>query len=195
MEEKLQKLYQECINELKAININVMDNPEVGEIDVTIAKRNAKRYGCCKQEEPDKKYRSIVKQGRKRIVKYERFNKHHIEISKWVMDLNDDIIKNTIMHEIIHCIPYCNNHGKVFKRYANYINQKLGYHITRLGNKEADYKESNLELEDETSSYKYKIICKDCGQIYYRKRLQKNLIQKYRCGKCNGKLQIQGGIK
>ena len=175
MEEKLQKLYQECINELKAININVMDNPEVGEIDITIAKRNAKRYGCCKQ--------------------YERFNKHHIEISKWVMDLNDDIIKNTIMHEIIHCIPYCNNHGKVFKRYANYINQKLGYHITRLGNKEADYKESNLELEDETSSYKYKIICKDCGQIYYRKRLQKNLIQKYRCGKCNGKLQIQGGIK
>ena len=23
-----------------------------------------------------------------------------------------DIIKNTIIHELIHCLPYCNNHGK-----------------------------------------------------------------------------------
>ena len=29
-------------------------------------------------------------------------------------------IKNTIMHEIIHCFPYCNNHGSEFKKYAKY---------------------------------------------------------------------------
>ena len=48
--------------------------------------------------------------GRIKVVKYERFNKHHIEISKWVMELENNVIKNTIMHELIHCMPYCNNH-------------------------------------------------------------------------------------
>ena len=36
----------------------------------------------------------------------------------------------------------------------------------------------------------YKIKCKDCGQIYYRKRLNKNFTKKYRCGKCKGKLEL-----
>lgn len=49
--------------------------------------------------------------------------------------INDGIIKNTIMHELIHCIPFCNDHGIEFKKYANYINEKLGYNISRVGNK------------------------------------------------------------
>lgn len=48
------------------------------------------------------------------------------------MQLNKSIIKNTIMHEIIHCMPYCNNHGKEFKKYAKYINKNLGYDISRV---------------------------------------------------------------
>lgn len=190
MEEKLEALYRECIEELKSIQINIKDNPLIGKIDIRIAKRNTKRYGCCKQEKPDKNYSHIEKRGRKRIIKYDKFFEHHIEISKWVMLLNDTIIKNTIIHEIIHCFPNCNNHGKEFKKYATYINQKLGYNISRVGNKEDDYKESNLEFERESDNYKYKIICKKCGQIIYRKRLKKDLIKKYRCGKCGGKLQI-----
>ena len=188
MEEKLQKLYNECINELKTINIDILDNPLIGEIDIKIAPRTAKRYGCCKQEEPDEKSRYTVKRGRHRIVKYEKFNKHHIEISKWVMDLDDTIIKNTIMHEIIHCIPYCNNHGDTFKKYALYINKNLNYNISRLGNKKEDYEKSNIDFEEE-NDYKYKILCKECGQIIYRKRLHKNFENRYRCGICGGKFE------
>lgn len=44
------------------------------------------------------------------------------------------------MHELIHCIPFCNDHGIEFKKYANYINEKLGYNISRVGNKKVDYK-------------------------------------------------------
>ena len=29
------------------------------------------------------------------------------------------------MHELIHCMPYCNNHGKEFKKYANIINEMM----------------------------------------------------------------------
>ncbi len=190
MEEELKRLYGECVKELSSIGINIIDNELIGEIDISIAKRNAKRYGCCKHEDPNKKFYTKIRRGRNTIIKYERFKKHHIEISKWVMDLDDKIIKNTIMHEIIHCFPDCNNHGRSFKKYATYINKNLGYEIKRLGDKKADYKESNLEYEEDNENYKYKIECKKCGAIIYRKRFNKDLIRKYRCGKCNGKLQL-----
>ena len=166
--EKLNKLYSECINELANIKIEF----KCKDIVVKISKRAHKRYGCCKPEIPDSKYRKIIKRGFKFIVCYENYFKYTIEI-----------------HELIHCLPKCTNHGEEFKKYAKIINEKLGYNITRTGNKKEDFKRSNVEY-NEAEEYKYKIKCKDCGQIYYRKRLNKNLIKKYRCGKCKGKLEL-----
>ena len=188
-EQKLNTVYNRCLEELKSIGIDMQNKELIGNIDIKIPKRACKRYGCCKQEEPDKKYKIIEKRGHHKIIKYEKFQKHHIEISSWVMQLNEYIIKNTIMHELIHCIPFCNNHGKEFKKYASYINQKLGYNITTKGNAKSDYEESNLQYEED-NNYKYKIICQNCGQIIYRKRFNQNLIKKYRCGKCKGKLKL-----
>ena len=42
MEEKLNELYNECIEELKSIGINVIDNELIGEIDIHLSKRNTK---------------------------------------------------------------------------------------------------------------------------------------------------------
>ena len=176
MQEKLEKLYNECVEELKRIGIQI---EEMGATQVTISKRATKRYGCCKQEEPDKR----TKYRENGIIKYGKFNKHTIEISSWVMELNEDIIKNTIMHEIIHCMPYCNNHGEQFKKYAKYINKMLGYNISRVGNRQEDCKRSNIDYQEKTKS-KYKIECKTCGQIFYRQRIAKGFTRKYRCGKC-----------
>lgn len=189
MEQKLKQLYQECIKELKNIGIDMQDKPKIGNIDIKIATRANKRYGCCKQENPNKNYKVVQKRGYHRSIRYEKFRDHHIEISSWVMELNDNIIKNTILHELIHCIPYCNNHGTEFKKYATYINQKLGYQITTRGNKKEDYQASNLTYQEE-NDYKYKIVCEKCGQEIYRKRFNKNLIQKYRCAKCRRKAKV-----
>ena len=182
MQEELEKLFKECINELKNGGISM---EEIGEIQVRISNRSKKRYGCCKQEEPDKstRYRE------NHTVKYAKYNKHIIEISSWVMQLNVDIIKNTIMHEIIHCMPYCNNHGEEFKQYAKLINNRLGYNITTVGNREEDYKKSNLEFKEQ-EKYKYKIECKTCGQVFYRQRISKNFTRKYLCGNCKGKFTV-----
>ena len=190
MENKLQNLFSQCVEELKSIGIDINNNKLIGEINISLAKRNAKRYGCCRHEDPDEKYKVITKKGYKRYITYERFNKNYIEISKWVMELNYDIIKNTIMHEIIHCFPYCNNHGKEFKKYARYINTHLGYNVSRLGNKEEDYKKSNLEYTPPQTApnYKYKIECQKCGKYFFRLRYNKNLTKHYRCGICGGKL-------
>ncbi len=188
MEEKLDRLFKECIQELEKIGIDI-NNKDIGKIEINISKRNNKRYGACKQEEPDIKSKYIEKIGRRKIVKYWKYNKHIIEISKWVMELDEKIIKNTIMHELIHCMPYCNNHGAEFKRYANYINNKLGYDISRVGNKEEDYKKSNLEYKEE-KQLKYKIECQKCGYTFYRQRQNKNFTRKYRCGKCGGRFEV-----
>jgi predicted SprT family Zn-dependent metalloprotease len=191
MDEKLTKLYNGCIKELKSIGINMEDSKKIGEITISLAKRKAKRYGCCKQLEPLSTYYHIEYRNHRRIKIYDVFMKHNIEISKWVLELNDDIIKNTIMHELIHCLPYCNNHGKEFKKYAELINEKLGYEIQRLGNKEKDYEKSNIVFDkSDEVEYKYKIRCKKCGIVFYRQRLKKNFIRDYRCGACKGKLEL-----
>lgn len=189
MKQKLNKLYLECVEELNNIGIDILNKQIYGKIDITISKRNNKRYGCCKQEEPDRNFKTINKIGRRKVIRYEKFNKHHIEISKWVMELDDTIIKNTIMHELIHCIPYCNNHGSEFKKYANLINAKYRYDISRVGNKKQDFENSNIAY-DEKIHYKYKINCKECSQEFFRQRLNRNFTRKYRCAKCGGKFEI-----
>lgn len=189
MEQKLNKLYLECINELNKIGINILDEKQYGKIYISISKRNNKRYGCCKQENPDKNYKVIVKTGRRKTIRYEKFNTHYIEISLWVMELEDNTIKNTIMHELIHCIPYCNNHGTEFKKYASLINNNYGYDVSRVGNKKKDFENSNIEYK-EVENYNYKIVCKNCKQEFYRQRLSRNFTLKYRCGKCKGKFEI-----
>lgn len=190
MNDKLENIYKDCINDLKKIGININDS-KFGEIDISISNKNTKRYGCCKQEEPDEKSAYVEQRGKKKYIKYDRFEKHHIEISRWVMDLDDEIIKDTIMHEIIHCFPGCNNHGLLFKDYAAFINDRLGYNITRVGNIEEDYKKSNLEFDMlKNNIYKYKIICTNCGEEIYRKILKKNLLRNYRCARCSGRLEL-----
>ncbi len=186
LEEKLVKLYEECLKELNSIGIDFKNK----DIKIKISKRNNKRYGCAKPSIPDKGYKIVVKKSfRKYIVKYENYKKYEIEISKWVLDLDDKIIKNTIIHELIHCLPYCNNHGEEFKKYARLVNEKLGYNITRVGDKKEDFKKSNIEYNEE-EEYKYKIICIKCGKVFFRKRLAKNFTRKYRCSKCLGKLEV-----
>lgn len=185
MEKKLDKLYKECIEELRKIGIIFEDK----DISICVPKRNNKRYGCCRPEIPDENYKKVYRRGYKYIVKYENYKKYTIEISKWVMELDERIIKNTIIHELLHCLPYCNNHGVYFKKYADIINTRLGYNISRVGNKKEDFEKSNLQYI-EKEEYKYKIQCEKCNKIFYRERLQRNFTKKYRCSNCLGKLKV-----
>lgn len=189
MKQKLLKLYNECLIELRLIGLK-FEEKNVGTIDIKLSNRSKKAYGCCKQEDPDKNYSRRVRKGRKIVLENNKYNRHHIEISSWVMELDGKIIKNTIIHELIHCLPYCNNHGTEFKYYANLINEKLGYNISRLGNKERDYRKSNIEYKEKQPIYKYLIVCQTCGQKILRQRKTKNFTRKYRCGVCGGNFKL-----
>lgn len=182
----IKELFEDCKQQLYNIGIDCENDCD---IDISISKRNNKRYGCCKPEEPDKSTKYYIYIKRKKFVKYARYKKYHIEISPWVMELDEKIIKNTIIHELIHCLPGCDNHGKQFKMYANLINNTLKYNISRLGNKAEDYEKSNKQFMEQ-NVYNYKIECQKCGQTFYRKRLNKGFEKKYLCGKCKGKFTI-----
>lgn len=180
MKEKLKNLYNECIKELNSIGIEFNGK----DISIKICTKSKRRYGCCRPE--------ITKKNNvfeKKCRKINDFDKYTIEISDWVLQLDDDTIKNTIIHELIHCLPDCNNHGTYFKRYAQYINDELGYNISRLGNKKKDFLKNNIEYKEE-KEYNYKITCEKCGNVFYRERIGKDFEKKYRCT-CLGKLKVE----
>ena len=47
MEEKLNKLYGECIKELQSIGIDILNEKLIGKLDIQLSKRKTKQYGCC----------------------------------------------------------------------------------------------------------------------------------------------------
>lgn len=182
---KLETLYNECLDELNKIGINTKEY----NICLEVKKGRTKTYGMCVKSEPDKNSEYYEK-GKKKYLKY---NKHTIQISSWVLELKDSIIKNTIMHEIVHCLPGAGNHGIVFKKIAKVINMKLGYNISRLGNKEQDYLESGIVLNnnEEQEKYKYILECTKCHQEFKRKKFNVKQIHKYCCPFCGSKLKVK----
>lgn len=113
------------------------------------------------------------------------FNGEHI---KYIISLNNKMlkcseqdIKNTLLHELIHTIDGCFNHGDRFKYYAEKVNQKYGYHIART---------NSVKGFKEQIKYKYAIKCTQCGKT--QKFIKKSNVVKYPslyiC-KCGGKLE------
>ena len=73
MNEKLLKLYKECINELKSIGVEILDEKNIGKIDIQVSSRSLKRYGWCKQENPDKNYKTVKKYRNRRVKTHKKF--------------------------------------------------------------------------------------------------------------------------
>lgn len=94
-------------------------------------------------------------------------------------------IKNVIMHEILHTVPGCFNHGKLWKAMADVVNNSsYGYRVKRLAELE------DLDKAVIKNRYKYVLKCKRCKKkIGFTK---KNKIIKhfkdYRC-QCGGKFK------
>ncbi|EGY80544.1 SprT-like domain-containing protein [Peptoniphilus indolicus] len=107
-----------------------------------------------------------------------------IRITKYIA--NEQALKNTIAHEILHSVKGCFNHQKKWKAMAEKVNSKYGYNITRLG----DISEANVKP-------KYIVVCKNCGLEY--KYFKKGKVIKYleanskniKCGKCRGELELK----
>lgn len=83
-----------------------------------------------------------------------------IEISSRLLedDVEKDALMNTVMHEVLHTVKDCLNHGAKWKQCAQLINDVYGLNVKRCTSAE----EKNIVSPVE-ESYNYIVACPKCG--------------------------------
>lgn len=159
----LETVAKKCMEELDSLNIPY-NKPMSWEVN----KQAKTRWGQC----------------RKRLGFY------HININEELIDPSYLVgLKETILHELLHTINGCMNHGTKWKNYAKQVNEAYGYNISRCSGREK-LGLAEVTKEDILTSAKYVIVCTKCGTITTRNRMS-NLIKytaNYAC-KCGGELR------
>lgn len=140
---------------------------EIGQIDrIVHLNDRTKSFGICKREN----------------------GIFTIYISRYFKDNDYKEVMNTLLHELLHTVEGCFNHGNKWSSLANNVNKEYNYNISRT----SDYVMNNITEDIKKQLYKYKIICKDCNQTILRQK-KSNLVkypENYRCGKCKGKFKV-----
>ena len=127
--------------ELISIGIPVSNRLEP---EVRINTRARRRLGCC----------------------YYQSGRYWIEVSQAVLE-DEDLLKQTLVHELLHTCPKCRDHGPKWKAYAQTVNEKLGYRIERTVKTETPA--GSLRHEE----IKYILECQSCGAQIKRMRMSK----------------------
>ena len=161
----LKKLFNECMEEVKAIGI------KPGEIiKLEINYRFKKTWGRCSYVDRKKKT-------------------YMIEISDKLLqdEIDDNATKTTIIHEILHSCEKCMNHGPEWKKLAELVNKNYPqYNIKRT----TSSSEKGIELNPD--NFKYVLECNGCKKLIGYHRMCK--IIKYsdyfKCAKCGGKFVL-----
>lgn len=113
-----------------------------------------------------------------------------IAIASCLLDERNDEsgLMNTLLHELLHSVPDCMNHGALWQCLAARVYKEHGYNIKRTSSAE----EKGIVYKEEiVRKPKYKFICQNCGQtiIRYRECDFTLRYNKYRCGICKGKFE------
>lgn len=104
---------------------------------------------------------------------------HTIEISKMLK--TEQIVRETIMHELIHALCPYDGHGRLWKSIVKQVNDAYGYNITTT-------KELTEEIVNMSELYGT-LTCLKCSKKYKVKKSAKayKTPMNYRC-KCGGNL-------
>lgn len=90
--------------------------------------------------------------------------------------------QSTIIHELIHTIPGCMNHGIKFQYICSLVNRRYPEYNLQTSTAAEDFGIKAEQLE--TRKPKYKIICEHCGKEYLYYKKPKYDLSDYSCGKC-----------
>ena len=162
-------LTEECIEKLNAIHFPIAKS--------ILFKQNTgySKYGYCKKN-----------RGKETV--------YTIAINKW---LEDDIaIKETIMHELIHTIPGCYNHGRLFHDYAYEVYRVYGIKISVTGNhklNEKAYKNKGIRrkvfrAEEFDKATMVMMYCPKCQNTFAIKKTAFKWGSRWVCKRCREKL-------
>jgi len=86
---------------------------------------------------------------------------------------DDQELKNTILHEMIHTIVGCCNHGMLWKQYATIVTKATGHEITRTGCV------SSIIKKEMVGKAKYIVTCDKCNRKIYRYKKSKLVTESY----------------
>ena len=118
---------------------------------------------------------------------------YSININVDLLDERNDYkgLENTLIHEILHTVEGCMNHGPNWKRAADRIKTVYGLEIKRANSKEdkgVTYKREATRDEP----VKYILKCVDCGHEYKYQRASRavKFPERFRCGHCQGRLEL-----
>lgn len=105
--------------------------------------RKRSEYGCCHRID-DKKANITINTV---------YFKYHDQRTK-------EYLLSTIIHELIHTIKGCNNHGDQFMKYVNLVNDHYkNLHLAKTNDSKILQKDA-----------KYIFKCQNCGQLFYYDR-------------------------
>ena len=144
-------------------------------LSVSVNARFTARYGSCKRVYEDGRTKGFA-----------------IEIAAFVLE--DAIPKNavleTIIHEILHSVPGCFNHGEKWKEMAARV---MAWYPSLVIARTTKREHFGLQEENEltkTMPERYLLRCTSCGKEFPRKTKSKIIRApwRYRCP-CGGKLQ------
>ena len=117
---------------------------------------------------------------------------YSININVALLDERNDEqgLKETIIHELLHSCKGCMNHGENWKRLADKVNRYYGYHIKRCSSSDEKGVLSETRQPVRIPEYRYAVQCSCCGAIIKRQKISKVISHPsyFRCGRCNGNL-------
>ena len=109
-----------------------------------------------------------------------------IELSAVLLTAPERSCRQTLAHELIHTCKGCDNHGRLFKQYADVMNRAYGYDIRRTNSHE----EMGIDAERSGKKVNYILECCSCRAQIKRSRFTSVVAypSRYRCI-CGGKLR------
>lgn len=149
--EKIQEIFEFCKRLMNENNIPISKNIQN---EIVINTRLRKTLAICE------------KKGKNYVI---TFNSH-------IMETDKNILIQIMLHELIHTIKGCLNHGPKFKKYCKILNDKYGFNIdTHFPAREITY--TNMTI--------YRYTCSKCHkQFFFYKNTKYNRV----CS-CGGKLK------
>ena len=172
--EFVQKTFHEVLAEMRGLEI--LDGQIPDEVDPTI------RF-----------FRKVHTLGTHYPPKY--YGRHAVSLNEAFLSgyMSPETLRSTLVHEIIHMFPKCNNHSPLFQKWArilgNRFGMKLGTHST---------KEEGQELQRAyIASAKNIGVCIDCGNYFLSPNMSQDVkawkrhgSATYRCRCSHGKENI-----
>lgn len=114
----------------------------------------------------------------------------YIRISEYHIKDDEQEVFATLLHELIHTVKDCSNHGPNFKHWAQVLTEATGIEIGVVGHSKSCSKMRRIKTARSNKGHLVK--CEGCG-CQWRRTRHSNLTlhpELYHCNGCGGKLTL-----